>query len=493
MQNYTLNGGRSPSTVAVVGMGKIGLPLAIQFAQQGRRVIGCDVNPKVVEMINSGQSHVQEEPELASAVASAVASGVLSATLNTTEAVQQAGIVVVIVPVVIDANQEVNFQALDAATRAIGEGLQPGTLVIYETTLPVGTTSLRLRELLEGTARLRAGHDFLLAYSPERVSSGFIFRDLRNYPKVVGAIDEQSLAAAVAFYRSVLEADIISMASTDEAEFVKLIETTYRDVNIALANEFACFADAHGLDVVAAIAAANTQPYSHIHTPGVGVGGHCIPVYPHFLLAGAPLHPVGRDKSGPYAPDLGRDKSGPYESQGTFAKLPMLMLPRFARRINDAMAEYAVSRIEAIIGSLEQQSVLILGVAYRGNVRETAFTSARLLQDALRERGATVYADDPLYSEDELRAMGFRPLPPEREEEIRAIVLQAGHQVYREYDFGRFPACRVVLDGRRALCRERIEALGMRYVAIGDGYREKAEMQRDLQSVSAVLHRRGSR
>src|SRR6266567_1904873 len=500
MQNQTRNASRSPSTVAVVGMGKIGLPLAIQFAQHGRRVIGCDINPKVVEMINSGQSHVQEEPGLASAVASAVASGALCATLNTTEAVRQAGIVVVIVPVVIDANQEVNFQALDAATRAIGEGLQPGTLVIYETTLPVSTTSLRLRELLEGTARLRAGQDFLLAYSPERVSSGFIFRDLRNYPKVVGAIDEQSLAAAVAFYRSVLAADIISMASTDEAEFVKLIETTYRDVNIALANEFACFADAHGLDVVAAIAAANTQPESHIHTPGVGVGGHCIPVYPYFLFSGAPLHPVGRDKSGPYAPDLGRDKSGPYapdlgrdksgpyESQGTFAKLPMLMLPRFARRINDAMAEYAVSRIEAIIGSLEQQSVLILGVAYRGNVREAAFTSARLLQDALRERGARVYADDPLYSEDELRAMGFRPFSPEREEEIRAIVLQAGHQVYREYDFGRFPACRVVLDGRRALCRERIEALGMRYVTIGDGYREKAEMQRDLQSVSAVLH-----
>ncbi|MFL5655644.1 MAG: nucleotide sugar dehydrogenase [Ktedonobacteraceae bacterium] len=493
MQNYTLNAGHSPSTVAVVGMGKIGLPLAIQFAQQGRRVIGCDVNPKVVEMINSGQSHVQEEPELVAAVASTVASGALSATLNTTEAVQQAGIVVVIVPVVIDANQEVNFQALDAATRAIGEGLQPGTLVIYETTLPVGTTSSRLRELLEGTARLRAGQDFLLAYSPERVSSGFIFRDLRDYPKVVGAIDEQSLAAAVAFYQSVLDADIISMASTDEAEFVKLIETTYRDVNIALANEFACFADAHGLDVVAAIAAANTQPYSHIHMPGVGVGGHCIPVYPHFLLAGAPLHPVGRDKSSPYAPDLGRDKSGPYESQGTFAKLPMLMLPRFARRINDAMAEYAVSRIEAIIGSLEQQSVLILGVAYRGDVREAAFTSARLLQDALREHGARVYVDDPLYSEDELLAMGFRPLPPEREEEIRAIVLQAAHQVYQEYDFGRFPACRVVLDGRRALCRERIEALGMRYVTIGDGYREKAEMQRDLQSVSSVLYRRGSR
>ncbi len=468
MQNQTRNASRSPSTVAVVGMGKIGLPLAIQFAQHGRRVIGCDVNPQVVTMLNNGQAHVQEEPELAVAVASAVASGALSATLNTTEAVRQAGIVVVIVPVVIDANHEVNFQAIDAATTAIGEGLQPGTLVIYETTLPVGTTSVRLRELLERTAKLRAGQDFLLAYSPERVSSGFIFRDLRNYPKVVGAIDEQSLDAAVAFYRSVLEAKIITMASTDEAEFVKLIETTYRDVNIALANEYACFADAYGLDVVAAIAAANTQPYSHIHMPGVGVGGHCIPVYPHFLLAGV-------------------EKS---ESHALFPELPMLMLPRAARRINDAMAGYAVSRIEAIVGSLERQPVLILGVAYRGDVRESAFTSARLLQDALQDHGATVYADDPLYSEDELRAMGFMPLLPGREEEIQAIVLQAGHQAYREFDFSRFPHCRVVLDGRRALCRERIEALGMRYVAIGDGYREKFELVDVLDKSSLYSERR---
>jgi nucleotide sugar dehydrogenase len=310
--------------------------------------------------------------------------------------------------------------------------------------------------MLERTAKLKAGQDFLLAYSPERVSSGFIFRDLRNYPKVVGAIDEQSLAAAVAFYRSVLEADIITMASTDEAEFVKLIETTYRDVNIALANEFACFADAHGLDVVAAIATANTQPYSHIHTPGVGVGGHCIPVYPYFLLAG-----VERSTA-----------------HGLLPELPRLVLPRCARRINDAMAEYAVSRIEAIVDSLEHQSVLILGVAYRGDVRETAFTSARLLQDTLRDHGATVYAEDPLYSEDELRARGFMPLLPEHKEEIQAIVLQADHQVYQEYDFSCFPHCRLLLDGRRALCRERIEALGMRYVAIGDGYRETRENRR---------------
>src|SRR5205085_2976395 len=196
-------------------------------------------------------------------------------------------------------------------------------------------------------------------------------------PKVVGGINEASTMAAESFYRWVLDAELITLPSTNDAEFVKLIETTYRDVNIALANEYARYADAHGLDAIAAIAAANTQPYSHIHMPGVGVGGHCIPVYPYFLLASV-------------------EKADP---QVTLSELPMLALPHFARRINDAMAEYAVQRIEAIAGSLAQQSVLILGVAYRGDVHEAAFTSAKLLRDALFKHGATVYVDDPLFSQ----------------------------------------------------------------------------------------------
>src|SRR6266566_3487670 len=451
MQNNSPNSHLTSSTVAVIGLGKIGLPLAVQYAKHGRRVIGADINPKVVDMLNFGQSHVQEEPGLASEVAELVEKGLLSATVDITEAVRQAKEVVVIVPVVIDAEHKVNFAGIEAATTAIGAGLQPGTLVVYETTLPVGTTSIRLRQILERTSNLLAGRDFYLAYSPERVSSGSIFRDLRIYPKVVGGIDEQSTAAAVAFYRSVLEADIIPMKSTDEAEFVKLIETTYRDVNIALANEYACFADAHGLDVSAAIAAANTQPYSHIHMPGVGVGGHCIPVYPYFLLASV-------------------EKADP---QVTLSELPLLALPRFARRINDAMADYAVQRIEAIAGSLAQQSVLILGVAYRGDVHEAAFTSAKLLRDALFKHGATVYVDDPLFSQSELRTLGYTPLLPEFEGEINAIILQAGHQAYQAFDFGRFARCQVILDGRRALNSERIESDGIRYITIGDGYREK--------------------
>jgi nucleotide sugar dehydrogenase len=447
MQNGLTNHISSRSTIAVVGLGKIGLPLAVQYAGHGQSVIGCDINPVVVEKVNAGQSYIHGEPGLTAGVAEVVHKGSLSATLNVTEAVSKASVVVVIVPVVIDAKHQVDFDAIDTATAAIGAGLRPGTLVIYETTLPIGTTSNRFSRILERTSKLKAGHDFLLAYSPERVKSGSIFRDLRTYPKVVGGIDDRSTDAAVEFYRSVLDAEVIAMTSTDEAEFVKLIETAYRDVNIALANEFAYFADTHGLNVARAIAAANTQPESHLHTPGVGVGGHCIPVYPYFLFSGL------------------TDPN--FQTNGS--ERPMLILSRFARRINDSMAEYAVHRLEIEIGSLAQQSILILGVAYRGNVRETAFSSAELLRDALLEHGAKVYADDPLFSEEELEALGYTPLPSGTEDEIRAIILQADHRVYQSFDFSRFEHCCVVLDGRRALHREIIDSLNMRYITIGDG------------------------
>lgn len=431
------------AVIAVVGLGKIGLPLAAYYIRHGRRVIGCDINPEVVDTINGKRSHVQEEPGLEVEVAAAVEKDMLRATTDTTAAVREAKVAVVIVPVVVNAAHEVDYRAIDAATTAVGKGLTPGTLVVYETTLPVGTTAGRLRAILEQASGLVAGRDFFLAYSPERVSSGVIFRDLETYPKVVGGLNEASAALAVAFYRSVLDAKIIKVPSMDDAEFVKVIETTYRDVNIALANEYARFADQHGLDVVAAISAANTQPYSHIHQPGVGVGGHCIPVYPYFLINAA-----SEDD---------------------------LTLPRRARVINDEMSAYAADRVEEVIGALKGQPVLLLGVAYRGDVREHAFTSAKLLRDAFAARGAAVYADDPLYSASELEALGYSPLPAGKASEIAAIVVQAGHGAYSSFDFTLFSGCKVVLDGRRALSRSAVEAQGIRYMAIGDGERFSSE------------------
>ncbi len=278
--------------MAVVGAGKMGLPLAAQFASHGWSVIAVDIDEAVVAAINEGRSHVDEEPGLADLVASAHGEGLLRATTDGAAAAREADVVVLIVPVMLDADARPDHRHMDAATDSIAPGIHPGSLVIYETTLPVGDTRGRYAPRLEAASGLRAEVDgddgFLVAFSPERLYSGAALRNLATYPKLVGGLGPVSRDRAAAFYDGVLDAEIVAMSSAEAAEFSKLADTTYRDVNIALANEFANYADRIGVDVTEVIAAANSQPYSHIHQPGIGVGGHCIPVYPHFLLDRAP-------------------------------------------------------------------------------------------------------------------------------------------------------------------------------------------------------------
>lgn len=432
---------RSKGVASVVGLGKIGLPIAVNLVHHGYSVIGCDSNASVVSNVNAGCCHIVGEPELEAGVAAAVHCGKLRATTDTTAAVKQSQVVIVIVPVIIDELFRPDLRGIDSATAAIGAGLREGTLVVYETTLPVTSTSQHFAPMLEQTSGLRVGQEFYLAFSPERVRSGQILQDLAKYPKVVGGVDAESTAVAAAFYRTIVDADVRTVANADAAEYVKLIENAYRDVNIALANEFARAADAYGIDVLETINAANSQPLSDIHQPGVGVGGHCIPVYPYFLLQD---HPNG------------------------------LRLMREARAINDTMGSYVADRLQNEIGSLASQVILILGVAYRGGVREAAFTPARLIANALEQQGATVVVDDPLFSAEELRQMGYEPCSQVQEHCISAIVLQAAHADYQNLDFSRFSGCKVLLDGRRALDAAQIEARGIRYLAVGDGKRVHA-------------------
>jgi nucleotide sugar dehydrogenase len=429
----------SEFTIAVVGLGKIGLPLAAQFAHSGQQVIGCDISPDVVASVNAGHSHVKEEPSLEDLVRDAVASARLSATTNTTEAIRNSNVVVIIVPVMVhEFNHQIDFTTIDAATSAVASGLQPDTLVIYETTLPVGTTRTRFGPMLEQGSGLQMGRDFCLAFSPERVYSGRIFRDLKKYPKVVGGVTPECTRRADNFYRKVLDnAGTLVMQNADAAEFVKLIETTYRDVNIGLANEFARFAADHGLPVDEAISAANSQPYSHILRPGIAVGGHCIPVYPYFLINQSP--------------------------EGEMS------LPLRARAVNDAMSAWALRRLDTELGGLAGKRILVLGLAYRENVKETAFSGALRLINELQEAGAIPLLNDPLYTVDEISRFGATPVVLEMLPPGDAVILQAYHEQYRTLNWRSLTSLgyRVLLDGRNALDRATIEASGMRYLGIG--------------------------
>lgn len=410
--------------VAVVGLGKIGLPLAVQYASRGLDVTGYDIDTERVDAVNSACCPISGEEGLEAGLQAAVAAGQLRATTNAREAIAAANVVVLIVPVGLTAQREPDYRQLDAATSAIAPHLSSNALVVVETTVPVGTTRNRVGGAL--------GRETLLAASPERVSSGRILRDLQTYPKIVGPLDEESWQSAGAFYNAALEAPgLIRVRNPETAEFAKIAEGVYRDVNIALAGDLARLADAAGVDAVEAFAAANTQPYSHLHEAGVGVGGHCLPVYPYFL---------------------------PDEEAAT--------IPRNARTANDDMAAYGVTKLEAAVGPLRGRTVLILGLAYRANVKEPSHSSTFLLQRALEERGARVLVHDPLFSDDEIRSYqlepsGALPVPAE------AIVVQAWHDAYRELDWRSFPGCQGVLDGRNALIRREVEAAGLAYIAIG--------------------------
>jgi nucleotide sugar dehydrogenase len=416
--------------ITVVGLGKIGVPLAVQFASKGATVTGYDISPARVDEINAKRNPLPSEPGLDEMLPGLVVSGRLRATTDPRDAVSAADVVVLIVPVDVDATQQADFTLLDAAVAAIGPHLRRGVLVIVETTVPVGTTRLRVGARIAETSGMVPTTDFSLAFSPERVSSGRVLRDLRTYPKIVGGIDAHSGVLAVEFYRAMLDAEIMPVRDAETAEFSKLAETTYRDVNIALANEFARLADGLGVDVLQAIDAANSQPYSHIHAPGVGVGGHCIPVYPYFLA---------NDQTEIIAA---------------------------ARRLNDDMAHYAVGRLASALGSLEGTTVVVLGLAYRPGVKESRHSSAFGLASALIAGGATVYVHDPLYTDGEIRAHGLEP-PPSFPLAADALVVQAWHDAYAAIDLKAFPGLRAILDGRAALDPAAVEALDVKYVGIG--------------------------
>ena len=284
------------------------------------------------------------------------------------------------------------------------------------------------------------GRDFHLVFSPERVFTGRVFADLRKYPKLIGGLSAEGAARAVEFYDSVLQFDerpdmergngVWDLGSAEAAEMAKLAETTYRDVNIGLANQFGKFAAEHGIDVYQVIDASNSQPYSHIHRPGIAVGGHCIPVYPRLYLWNDPDATV----------------------------------VRAAREANAAMPSYTVGlAVGAAGGDLTGRTAVVLGASYRGGVKETAFSGIFATVTALRDAGADVRVHDPMFSSEELLDFGWQPFAYGEPSDV--VVVQADHAEYRDLSSDDLPGATVIVDGRRLLDRDRFPA--SRFIVVG--------------------------
>jgi nucleotide sugar dehydrogenase len=413
-------------TVTVVGLGKIGLPLAVQYAMKGEQVFGVDINQKTVDCVNEGLEPFPEEENLKEFLTEVVNGGKLLASTSTSECVSKSDVVVVVVPLFVDASANPDFAALDSATAEIARGLKKGTLVAYETTLPIGTTRNRFMKTIEEITGYKAGEDFYVVFSPERVLTGRVFRDLKKYPKILGGVTEACAEKGYEFYNRVLEFDERSdlekpngvwiLNNSEAAEFVKLAETTYRDVNIALANQFALYADSIDVDIYQVIQSANSQPYSRIHKPGMAVGGHCIPVYPKFYLLND----------------------------------PKAKIVEAARELNESMPSRIANQIFKYFENEKKLRILILGLSYRAGVKEIYNSGCIDVAHELRKKGAVIEVHDRLFSKHEIENLGLSYFSG-NSDSLDCIIIQNEDPTHETFLKNRGLTNVPIFDGRNSL------------------------------------------
>lgn len=424
--------------ICVLGLGYIGLPTAGTFATCGVKVIGVDVNPKVVDTLRNGELHIRE-PGLRTIVQAAFQSGNLSIQPAPTEA----DAFIIAVPTPIHADKTADLAYVRAAAESIRPVLRKGNLVVLESTSPPRTTEDVVRPILEQSG-LQAGRDFLLAYSPERVLPGQILRELIENARVIGGIDRASAEAGRDLYGLFVRGEII-LTDAATAETVKLMENTFRDVNIALANELLRLAEGFGVDVWESIDIANRHPRVNILRPGPGVGGHCISVDPWFLVESNP------------------------------DRTPLI---RTAREINDSQPAFVVGYVDRIVGGLSGRKIAVFGLTYKADVDDVRESPALDVVRGLDRRGAKVAAFDP-------QAPAV-PFPGERSRTAQeaaggadALLLLVAHKELRELDpaeMGRAMRSRVAVDCQHVWDRKRWEAEGFRVHSFGDARRMPADV-----------------
>jgi UDP-N-acetyl-D-mannosaminuronic acid dehydrogenase len=428
-------------TVGVIGLGYVGLPMAALFASRGFRVLGSDLRREVVEAVNQGRSPIREVG-LEDLLAEGVREGRLTATTENREVVRKSDLLLVIVQTPIDERtHRPDLRALKGACRSIAEGDPKGKLIVIESTLPPSTMEGVLLPLLESTGRI-GGMDFGLAYSPERAIPTRTLEEIQTNSRNVGGLDETSACLAAELYRQITSGEVFT-ADLTTVEVVKLIENTYRDVNIALANEIALLCEKLGVDALEAIQMANCHPRVQIHYPGPGVGGHCIPKDPYFLLQ--------------RGEELGRD-------------LPLI---RTARKINEEMPHHILQKIEEALKGVEKplegSKIAVLGIAYKGNTDDVRGTPSRPVIEKLREARCEVFSHDPFVGQD----FGGK-FSNDLEAVVKGsdcLVVMTDHDCYRNLDMERLAylmgESKIIVDGRRVIDPTEAEERGFQYYGVG--------------------------
>jgi nucleotide sugar dehydrogenase len=422
--------------VCVIGLGYVGLPLAVQCALKGYKVYGLEKNGKTIKMVNSKITPIKED-----FLETNIPKVKLEATRDP-KVIKKCDISIICVPTPVDEKYYPILEPVISATKAIANNLKRGQLVIVESTINPGVCEEVIEPILAERG-FQVGKDYYLVHCPERInpgkdpiSKGY---DVTNIPRVVGSLDKKGLTLALKFYRNIINAEIMPMKSIREAEAVKIMENSFRDVNIAFVNELAKSFDRLGIDIIDVIKGASTKPYAFMpHWPSCGVGGHCIPVDPYYLIE--------------------RAKESGFDHQ--FLKI--------ARKVNNSMPEYTIELLQDALNKIKLPmngtGVGVLGISYKADVADIRESPSVKIIKYLKDYKCNTVTYDP-YLEEDSDTKNLEELL----KKSKALVLVTNHKQFTEASPALFKkyGIRVIIDGKNCLDKEKIEKLGIIYKGIG--------------------------
>ena len=423
-------------TITVVGLGYVGLPLAYLCAEKGNKVYGLEIDKSRVDLINNGKSPIEDE-YLINKLRNL--KGKIHATIDPNDCIPKSEIVIVCVPTPVDKNNSPDLTALMESVSTASKFIKSGTLFVVESTIYPGTIEEIVIPILEKQKFNVYKNDIFVAHCPERIDPGNKKWTIEILPRVVGGITKEATKKAAEFYRSIVNANVLELSSVKAAEATKIMENTFRDVNIAFINEMAQSFDKAGIDILEVIKGASTKPFAFmVHYPGAGVGGHCISVDPYYLIEKA-------------------------KQLGFNHKFLLL-----AREINNSMPHYTVELLENELKKLKKSikgaKVGVLGLAYKANVDDVRESPAFEVINVLKTKGAEVFVFDP-YVKKGNTAKNLDELLSKSD----YIVLVTDHEEFKSMnlDILKKHKILVVIDGRNCLAKERIKQMGILYHGVG--------------------------
>jgi nucleotide sugar dehydrogenase len=431
--------------ICVIGLGRVGLPIAASFSKAGARVIGVDIDEKIVQSINAGICQFDDEPGLEDLVMTVVRGGRLNATTDGPSAIKQADIIIICVPTPVDERKVPDYSAVIETCNNIRENIRKNSMIILESTVGTRTVEDLIIPLLEGKTTRKAGVDFGVASCPERADPVKILHDLHTLPRIVGGIDAESTEIASALYETAFGVKVVKVSSPKTANTVKLTENLFRDVNIALANEVAILFENLGIDTIEVINACATKYNFLPHYPGAGVGGPCLPQNPYYLI-------VEGVKVG-YIPHM----------------------IRMAREINDRMPDHVVMLVTQSLNEVRKtvkgSKIAILGIAYKPGIHDLQLTPVEKVFSRLEKMGASLAIYDPIFRDEEAFGVKVKHSLKEAVTNVDCIVIGTAHKEFHNLDFASLsklvnePAAFV--DSRHVAEPKHVKSYGFAYRGVG--------------------------